>query len=153
MRRLQRHRSIVVLGLMLALLGAAHRPAEASHDGRVVVGYVAGQFYVIGPDIAATAVRENTGVVTAPLGWFEFTALDGDAVLTIDDDAAPAAVSVVVARGGVFERHCVLDHGSLHIGDLTAGERVSVWIEGPRWIYGACGPHGGGTVGIATVVR
>jgi hypothetical protein len=153
MQRLHRRPVVLLVGLLLTMLGVTNSRVHGSADQRTVVRYVAGDFYVAGPDLIAGAVQASTGVATAPLGWFEFTAIDDDAVLTVDDEGPLGSVPVFVAHGGVHERHCVPNHGSLRIGGLVPGERVNVWIEAATWSYGSCGVNGGGTVGRATVTR
>lgn len=147
MRHLRRPLPMVVLVMLLMVAGRG--PVEASSPEPLVVHYVGGDFYVVGPDLAAGVVRNHAGVATAPLGWFDFVAADDAAVITLDDANPLAVVPVVVVGHG---RRCVANHGSFEVGGLTPGERVSVWIDAPTWGYGRCGLQGGATVGTATVV-
>ena len=149
MQRLRGRRTIVVVGLLLTMLGTGSQAVRASDDDRLVVHYVAGEAHVIGPDIVATAVRTSTGVATAPLGRFSFTATDTDAVLTIHD-AGPLLLPISVSHRGL---HCVANHGSILIDGLTPGETISVYVGMSS--YGLCGVgrRDGGTVGIVAIDR
>ncbi len=143
--------ALFVLALLLVL---ALRPAAglgAADGGSFQVHYAAHDFYVVGPDYAASTVRSKTGVQVAPLGGFQFQATDDDISLRIDDEGPlrmlPVHVSSRSARG---RWHCLPNHGTTAFGGFRAGETIFVQINAPTHVM--C-DVGGATIGIATITR
>ena len=79
-----------------ALAGAAGTPAKGTTSE--TYQYVAlGGVYVAGPDFAARAVRDATGVGTAPMGNVDFVSSASEFTLMIDDVAAADGRTLAVA--------------------------------------------------------
>jgi hypothetical protein len=132
------------LGGAAMAMGVGAAPARSSSPPSTVVRYVAGDFYVAGPELAADVVWRETGVATAPLGSVRFRAVDERATVRIDDLGPEASVPVWAL--GTWR--CLPNHSTLVLDGLTAGQLVDVSISDASFGLGWCG---GATAGTATV--
>lgn len=141
MRRMRK--VLVAVGVAAMTIGVGAAPARSSSSRSTKYHYVANDFYVVGPDLAADVVRRETGVATAPLGWLQFTAVDQQATIRIDD-LGPLPAVPVAGPGGW---RCVPNHSTLVLDALQPGQVVSIWIADATYGLGC----GGATAGTATV--
>jgi hypothetical protein len=144
------------LAAVLVVAGLVGPPGRgpAAAAGARSWPYVASDFYVIGPDLAAAAVEAQTGVGTAPLGHVTFVAEHTSIVVHVDDAGANAGngrvrIWVSGSEGG---HRCLPARTPVRIGGYQPGERVSLYVLDVTYgAYGGC-TRTGGTTGTLTVV-
>jgi hypothetical protein len=137
----------------VGLLGG---PAATATSAPQQWRYVAEDFYVVGPDLAAAAVGSAAGVWTAPLGHVTFVAVHDRVVIDVDDVGAAASdgrVRVVVSTPQWTAHRCIPIRTPVGFDGVEPGTQVSVAVLDAT--YGALGgcTRGGGTTGTLTVQR
>ena len=144
-----------VLAVALACAASAlapHAPAIASTTRSYT--YVAAGFHVVGPDLAAGIVAEETGVRTAPLGWVGLVPASDRLTLRITDaNPLAAVVAVSMVSSGSWSRSVCAPRGrDVIVTQAPVGEHVSlfVWDASPylEWC-----PNNVATTGTLTITH
>lgn len=150
MRLKRRHRPLVAAAAVgLTFSVAAPVPVRANPETRRYA-YVAQDFYVIGPDLAAQMVARKTGHHVAPLGTIRVVPAGTQVTFTIDDFGTAARMIDVTVGQRTYEHRCVaVDHPTV-VDGLVPGRplTISIWAA----TYGPWTPCGaGGTTGTLTI--
>ena len=145
--RRARRIAAAIVGGAAALLAA---DVVQAHPAEERFTYVAQDFYVVGPDLAAQAVGEKTGQQVAPLGTIRFVPSGRSVVVTIDDVGTSTGLLDVTVGQGTHEHHCVPVRHPTVIDGLTPGKLLSISIWSAT--FGPWTPCGiGGTAGTLTI--
>jgi hypothetical protein len=151
-----RWRAFVLAGALgLASVVVATAPGHAGGSASRTYRYAALDVYVVGPDLAARAVGDATGVQLAPLGNVEFVPRGNQITVFIDDAANLSGVlDVTVSSGSGATRHCIPVRERTVIGGLRAGaySSLQIWSAAMgNWSSCRSATGRGATTGTVTI--
>ena len=114
--------------------------------------YVAAGFHVIGPDLAAAAVADATGVRTAPLGWVGMVPDSDRFHLRIEDlNTLSENVAVTMVSSGDWRRDVCAPRGEdVLVDGVPVGRHVSLFVWDATPYHSWC-PGTAATSGTLTI--
>lgn len=158
-RRARRRRLLLCAGTALAMVSAVPAWAAACEEEPVQHTYVANHWmWVIGPDLVAGVVAEETGVHTAPIGNVYLGASSSGVLdITVDDlnttrGDIPLGVSQHAPNGSDRSGWltCVPAGERTTIDGIRRGHHVELTVLNDAYGRQLCGGPGG-TAGVLTV--
>jgi hypothetical protein len=130
MKVLQRGWTGVLTVAVTCAAGALLTPTAAIASTTRSYTYVAAGFHVVGPDLAAAIVAEETGIRTAPLGWVGMVPESDRITLRVTDRNPLAAVVAVsmVSSGGWSRSVCAPRGRDVVVTSAPVGQHVSLFV-------------------------
>ena len=141
--------ALVVVGSLLLA------PTSEAATRTRTYNYVAADFYVVGPDLAADTLRDSTDPdvpALAPLGTIRIVPVRDRLTLTIHDAGITGRIHVTVSRTGARRDLCVVNGRPTVVTGLKTGARTTLTIWGASHLGDRCGVGSlRATAGRATV--
>lgn len=136
-----RRRAAVTIALVVAGSLLLASTSEAATRTRTYY-YVAADFYVAGPDLAADTLRDSTdsGVpALAPMGTIRVVPVRDRLTLTIHDARVTGRIHVTVSGNGARRDLCVVNGRPTAVTGLKTGARTTLTIWGASHLGDRCG--------------